>query len=200
MTEPFITFYVNYYEGSRKYDPHLNISIFRPDGMKKLARRAMTRALQSMRKVAVSNTVREYFVSAAKVRSSITLSAGDKGTFQVRGARLGLHNFRFTPGRHGRKGRKGTPLKAAVRRDKGLTPIPRAFRVKKWGNSLWQRLYDGEVESVPHGFPIKFLSTLAVPQMIGNNPDTIGAMKDAAEEMFSKVLKHEISRALGGAG
>ena len=156
---------------------------------KAIISRASKRAAQSARKIAVSQSVSQYYISASAVRKAFSFNISQDGlTLRILGSRIGLEKFKISPGK---RGKRHSPLKAAVKRGP-LKPIPRAFIIPKFSNKAFRRDY------ADFRLPISKLVGPAIPQLIGHNPDIKDAMIAAAKDTFSKVLNHEISRLLGG--
>ena len=166
-----------------------SLSILDEKKITAISRRALKRAVQSMRKIAVSEVVKNYYISGSEVRGTINVIQQVNGLlFQVRGSRTALEKFRFTPGR---RGKNHIMLKAAVRKGNRVKGIPGAFAGNGKLHGIWQRVNDAP------RYPIKKALGPSVPQMLENNPDIIGQMRDAAFDTFEKVMAHEVKRALG---
>ena len=158
-----------------------------PEKQKSSAKRALNRATQTMRKIAVKGVTSTYRISANEVRKTISLRHSENyAEFTVRSKRIGGEHFKFTPGR---LGKRHTPLKLSVRRDTPLKPIPRAFIMKRTGSML-RRVSAGR-------FPLERVNATSVTQMIAHNDALVEEMKASAADTFKKVLEHELKRALG---
>ena len=158
-----------------------------PGAFPKAVARAANRALDGMRTDAAKETRQRYFVTAADVRKTITLRKAGPGNMQAamisRGKRRGLEEYRVTP----HAGKRGG-AKAAVKREGGLKPIPKAFFLpgKK---PPFIRVGKARRE-------IRALRGPAVPQIL-KNEETVEALEMGAAERFAKRLNHEVMRELG---
>lgn len=163
-----------------------------PGGIEKAAASAANRAIDAMKTASGKETASRYRAKAADVKKTLTLKRARAGSpvaeMVSRGRRRPLTLYRVSAGK--RRGR----VKAAVKKQSGLKPIPKAFMV---GGRPMVRMRPDRVR--PDWGAMRALVGPAIPQIL-KNEETVKALEKIGAEKFLERLDHEVWRILNGIG
>jgi hypothetical protein len=140
---------------------------------------AAARAASSARTVGKKSVRQIYTVKPAAIKSSISIKRIPKGAIlRIVGYRLSTKNYKAA------KRKKG--IFVSVKKGSGDI-VPRSFA---YGDKFIRRKGDAR-------FPIKGITSPAVPQLFGNAAVREEMAKEA-EKKYEERLRHEVSRIMGG--
>jgi len=165
-----------------------------PTGMQIAASNALNRAAIAGRAAAVKKARESYYISAAEVRSTITITNARKDrlitSIRSKGTRRELINYKTLPNTI-KTGKKIAVLMVAVKKSTGVKPIPGAFIQKGTSSGQLHVLKrDGSDR-----YPIHIKYGPSVPEMLGTN-NVRAEVEERANTILASRLDHEITRLL----
>lgn len=153
-----------------------------PKEIRLAALNAQRYAVAELKKSAVEETVRKYYITKSRVKKAMSSIPGG---FKVRGGMQSLDHYKLSPTSPTKK----YSLRGAVRRDSGLKSLGgRAFLMRgaKAGGKPFKRLSRKR-------FPVKLIIGPSIPQIVGND-ETGELLQERGEELFRRRLEEALAK------